>query len=211
MKGKHGRAAETRQQWLDLERDRDGAMDRAMKLQAQLTADRDAWARRQAAMESEIAALRTAASEAVTPVVQQLRDQIERMRAQRDEAVALAEKARAKQGRMAERTVGFIAKALGITHVEAMEYVGGFIDLGAPRDAETGDVLLQTVLDNGLNERIDRGELTYEQAVQIDGIRYGRKRKRHRALDEAFDATVNQPTGALGPLTSDVAAAVDAR
>lgn len=191
MRGKHGRAAQVRQEWSEIEQERDAAIRRADKATAELASARDAWARKQAAMEAEVAALRAAVSEAVTPVVQQLRESLERMRVERQNALDEAEKANAKQGRMAERTVEFLAEALGITKLEAMEYLVGFVGgVGETVVGEDGQILVQTAFrDDKLLDRLNRGELTYEQAVRIDNARYGRKR--HVAYDEAFDAVIN--------------------
>lgn len=208
MKGKQGNAAQARRDWAGIVQERDDAVRLTGKLEAEFADERAAWARRQASLETEIGALRVAARDVTTPVIEQLRESLERMRVERQEALDQAERATVKQGRIAERTIGFMAEALGITKVEAMEYVVGFIGGVGEGAVKNGQVLIQTAfVDDKLNARIDRGELTYEQAVQIDNARHGRRR--HAGYDSVFDVVVNgpEPTGDLGPLTRDVAAA----
>lgn len=161
MKGKHGAAAVARRSWAEVERERDLALQRASRAEQQLERGRISRSVEREAVARELQLLRAAATAATSPVVEQLRAEVEKLRAERDEAVTQEKRAKKARQTVSARVVQVLSSSLKISEVQAMDLIAGAVGFH----------------DRGIIERVERGELTLEQALAIDALRnYGGRR-----------------------------------
>lgn len=163
MRGKQAAKAENRRDRAELERERDEALLAARRAEKALADEREAFEVKRAACEREVAIYREAAEKVVSPALADLRIRSEQYRLERDEAIEKQRNTQATHDRFIKHGAALLSTALGVTRIEAVEALMG-IAAGRPMNILT---------DSRLVERVEKGELTDQQARVIDRAQYG--------------------------------------
>lgn len=189
MKGKHSQAASARRDWASLESERDAANLRAERAEKALADTEERSRKAVEAANREISMLREAASSAVAPVVSELRDQMEKLRAERDEADRKFRLWIECRERFDGRLAATLARNFGITAADGYALVTEVWVL-TPKTGELGDIVAGLPALSAGGETVARravrnGRLLGSQVQQIERARGISSGRRNGDLDAA--------------------------